>query len=225
MELIIKNTNPEVESFNVFIAINGWKSKLSGGLNGLFFFKYEDNFIDSIKNKELREIKHFIIKKLKNIFNSNHHILLKKNEELKTSWEIHNHEFLKEIEVTFGKLDKKIKCYLIMSCGWGSYDINKNEVYVFYGMNNLLYTLCHEIYHLYYYNFLNKNYKGYDELKAWKLSEIIVNFSLIRGKLQKLWPNEKEYYYEKIDVEPMWKDWNNMNIKRFLDKYIYLPYM
>jgi len=222
MRLVIDKSTLEIESKNIFTAINGWKSKLSGGYDGLFSFEYNKKFIDSIKNKELILVENFIIKEIKNEFELKSEALGKKAKELKNSWKDVKNIFLSELESVFGKPNMNIKCYVIFSCGWGSYDVNENEVYVSYEMEDLLYTLCHEICHLYYYYFINKNFKNYDKVKAWRLSEILVNFILIKDKLSTLWSNEKENYYDEIiDIDKIWKDWNSIDIKDFFNKYLY----
>ena len=215
MILSIKPAPGEIESFNIYNAITSWKTGLSGGLDGLLWVNLSKELLREVKYKNFKEVK----EKLNNlIYDKLENDKERVSKLLERDWKSNKEVIIKEFERQTGiKLDK-IACYIIYSTGWGSYSLEKNDIYIHFKMP-LLFTLAHELFHLYFY----KSAKArYNEIKLWKLSEIVVNLVLFSEKLKGLWPEQREEYYESVtksDIKIIKELWSNKkDFNSFLKK-------
>ena len=81
------------------------------------------------------------------------------------------------------------RIHLTASCFWGGdYDENARDVYInpLLKQGDPLYVTCHELSHLLYWEYLHAHYSksfiARHRAKLWELSEIMVNYPLIRAK-------------------------------------------
>ena len=184
-----------------------------------------------LKNKSSEEIaNHFKINK-KSILEK----LRKRRKEIRELWKSVEKRFFEDIMnlTNFEWKFQNYKCFL--SCAWaGRYFYPKNEIEIFGFLKNAdtLNTLAEELFHLYFWDILEKKFKinvkfldkekyTEKEKKLWFLSEAVVGFVLpeIGFYKKSLWftpwwkadPKIKEIY---ISLKPFWK--NRKNFTDFL---------
>lgn len=142
------------------------------------------------KNKEI------FYRNLKKYIEANKKILVlsiaREKTNLEKKWRRFEKDFFQQIQ-KITKLNwqhKNYKAYLLYSCFWGGdYDINKPNIYISpllkYG--DPLYIIFHELSHLIYWEYISKKYGGKFIKKnyklIWKLSEIMVNYPLVKMKI------------------------------------------
>jgi len=107
-------------------------------------------------------------------------------------WKKFENKFFEQTEKITGIKwkHKTYKTYFLYSCFWGGdYDINKPNIYInpLLKFGDPLYVIFHELIHLLYWEYICSKYsekfikKNYNLI--WNLSEVIVNYPLIKLKI------------------------------------------
>jgi hypothetical protein len=115
-----------------------------------------------------------------------------KKKRLEDKWQKVEQDFFSQTEEITGLNWKhqNYKAYLLFSCLWGGdYEAENNNIYVnpLLEHGDPLYVVFHELTHLLYWQFIHSKYsanfinKNHEFL--WELSEIMVNYPLLRLKL------------------------------------------
>lgn len=139
------------------------------------------------RNREIfyKNIKKYIKLNKKTINSETHN----NSGKIINRWKNFENKFFRETEkITGVKWGHKIyKTYFLYSCFWGGdYDINKPNIYInpLLKFGDPLYVIFHELTHLLYWECIYSKYsekfitKNYNLL--WKLSEIMVNYPLMK---------------------------------------------
>lgn len=150
------------------------------------------------------------------------------SDVLKAKWTKINNEFFDQIEkITGFQWKYKIyRCYLSSSyiCG-GGYALPRTII-IFPQARHIdpLNSIAHEITHLHLWDILEKtglkiDEKTFTNKKIWDISEVIVNFPLLKLKIEgfnykmHLFPQQKKLY---MRLKPLYKD----NFKEFIRKCV-----
>jgi len=121
------------------------------------------------------------------------HSINENGGKLEREWrKVENVFFQQMEEITKTKWKhKEYKIYLLFSCLWGGdYDIGAPNIYInpLLKYGDPLYVIFHELSHLLYWEFISEAYsqnfirKNKDFL--WRLSEVMVNYPLLKLKLK-----------------------------------------
>jgi hypothetical protein len=111
---------------------------------------------------------------------------------------------------------KTYRVYLLYSCFWGGdYDINKPNIYInpLLKFGDPIYVIFHELSHLLYWEYIYSNYSQKfikkNEKLLWNLSEVIVNYPLLKLKIA---------YEIPLIIPPNLKKFSTAIIKKFSSK-------
>jgi len=147
------------------------------------------------RNREIfyKNIKKYI-KLNKKTINSEIH---NNSRKITSRWKEFENKFFSETEKITGIKwkHKTYKTYFLYSCFWGGdYDIDKPNIYInpLLKFGDPLYVIFHELVHLLYWEHIYSEYsekfikKNYNFL--WKLSEAMVNYPLLKIKMNFKFP-------------------------------------
>ncbi len=183
--------------------------------------------LKQVKNLDAKKKKAFISKYVNEYYKKN---LGKINEKMKAidkSWGKIEQEYLQKISKVFG-IKRKIKqkysgniSIINANPRW----VSKKEFCIGYNQNikYCMLTICHELTHFFFYNFINKKYPGLDPEKKWDLSEIFNVIILNEPQFKKLYKPIKQGCYpsHKKNINKFNKLYkNSKNINDFFKKSI-----
>ena len=123
--------------------------------------------------------------------------LLKQKNIYQKKWRLFEKKFFSQMEAVTGLIwkNKAYNLYFLYSCFWGGdYDEGKNTIYInpFLKQGDPLYVIFHELSHLlfweYIYNNYSKKFINQNHFQLWKLSEIMVNYPLLKLSINYQFP-------------------------------------
>ncbi len=123
--------------------------------------------------------------------------LLKQKMIYQKKWLQFGSRFFRQMEEVTGLTWRKRKydLYFLFSCFWGGdYDENGNTIYVgpLLKHGDPLYVIFHELSHLLFWEFVHTHYtKGFikrNHFRIWKLSEVLVNYPLLKISIKYRFP-------------------------------------
>ena len=83
-------------------------------------------------------------------------------------------------------------CYLSLVCNGGFHNSSKNFIIVQYRWDKISnYVVAHELFHIFFRNFVNSSFKEKYDYSDEDLSEVLVNFILLSSPVRELFPKIK----------------------------------
>ncbi|MHA1660244.1 MAG: hypothetical protein ACTSUT_14125 [Promethearchaeota archaeon] len=150
--------------------------------------------------------------------------LIKKGDLQKLSrlWKQKENQIFNEFErITNIKMENKnYTIYLGVLVNFGTYNTKTNSVIVPYRLNKMdeiLYIVAHEIFHIYYFNTICKDNLTKNGYSSWLLSEIVV--VLVSNEMKGIW-GEKIPFLEETkefveNIIPLWD--NRTSFQEFIE--------
>ncbi len=204
-------TNKALEAKIIYEAIIGWKSKLAGGTEGMFFIYIPKSIFSYIKKRRYsKKIEQIIISEIESSIRKHMPKVLVEIPRTEKKWRSIELEVNKTLQEIFNVNIPTVNCYLILSCIGGSYAPKKNKIYIFFKWANNIYIIAHELCHLYFYKAVKPFITKKNEKQIWYISEILANFILLRSDLVKFWPKQRENFYRQDKfAKELWPLWEN----------------
>ena len=171
------------------------------------------HLIDKIINDDSSDVKKELLDFLFEEYSKEKN-LIKKGElqELSWLWKQKENQIFNEFErITEIKMENKdYTIYLGVLVNFGTYDTKTNSVIVPYRPNNMdeiLYIVAHEIFHIYYFTICKNDLTKMDHY-SWLLSEIVV--VLVSNEMKSVWEKEIPFLEDTKELAkkiiPLWKN-------------------
>ncbi|MBU0757949.1 MAG: hypothetical protein KKF44_07800 [Nanoarchaeota archaeon] len=197
-------------------------NKLSKDWSQNVGFKLSSNWLKKEQKDKALEL-------LDNAFEKKGSELKESRQRIEANWHKISAFYFNEMENALGLEwpTKDYQCYLSLVCNGGFHNSSKNFIVIRSRLDKLAnYVIAHELFHIYFRNYINRFFKEkYDEFDD-LISEVIVNFVLLtEPRLKELFPSLKfslDFYakeeHRKI-AQKLWPIWDNKDsFKDFMMK-------